>query len=356
MRIIFLTSNLASGGAQRTISWLSQYISSKGDDVSILSFSDDIFYKIKDPVKLISINVKSSNCFFKRVINVVTRYIRIKKYLSKLKPDCVFCMLPDDLRYLPASRKYKIFSSERNNPKQLSKNEFKKRVKLFNKCDGIVYQTKRAADVYSGLLNVCSTVIPNAVGNSDSLITRDNVIRKKEFSAIGRLVDQKDYITMIRGFKSFCDQKEGYKLRIYGIGPDEEKIKAYLKELKVENNVFLMGETNSVIKEIQDSSAYIMTSKHEGMPNSLMEALGAGLPCISTDCEFGPAELIEDYKNGILINVGDYKALTLAMLWIANNPDEAEKLGKNARNILNTNSIETIGNKYYTFVHKIAEK
>ena len=142
MRIIFLTSNLASGGAQRTISWLSQYISSKGDDVSILSFSDDIFYKIKDPVKLISINVKSSNCFFKRVINVVTRYIRIKKYLSKLKPDCVFCMLPDDLRYLPASRKYKIFSSERNNPKQLSKNEFKKRVKLFNKCDGIVYQTK----------------------------------------------------------------------------------------------------------------------------------------------------------------------------------------------------------------------
>ena len=60
-------------------------------------------------------------------------------------------------------------------------------------------------------------------------------------------------------------------------------------------------------KEYGKYDLYLLTSDYEGMPNSLMEAMGAGLPCIATDCPTGPSELIEDGKSGFLVPVGDYK-------------------------------------------------
>ena len=95
------------------------------------------------------------------------------------------------------------------------------------------------------------------------------------------------------------------KLDIFGTGEIKEELLAEIEEKGLQNNVFLKGWTTNTVKEYCEHDIYLMTSNFEGMPNSLMEAMAVGLPCISTDCETGPSDLIDDGVNGYLVKVNN---------------------------------------------------
>ena len=114
-----------------------------------------------------------------------------------------------------------------------------------------------------------------------------------------------------------------------------------------------MGSHKDAIVKASDSTCYVMSSKFEGMPNALLEAMAVGLPCISTDCPNGPAELITPNKNGVLVSVGDEKALTDAILNFIENPDFANMCGRNAKEILETHNINIKAREYMDYIIKI---
>ena len=90
-----------------------------------------------------------------------------------------------------------------------------------------------------------------------------------------------------------------------------------------------MGATNDVAKALQTADLFVLSSDYEGMPNALMEAMAAGVPCISTDCPCGgPRELITHKKNGILVSVGDVALMTEAMKSLLQNKEYCNRLGK----------------------------
>ena len=89
--------------------------------------------------------------------------------------------------------------------------------------------------------------------------------------------------------------------------------------------------TTDVAGDIEKAALFVLTSNTEGMPNTLLEAMALGLTVISTDCPCGgPRELITQGENGLLVPVGDIKALAEAMGKVLSNPAEAEKMGRNA--------------------------
>ena len=223
-------------------------------------------------------------------------------------------------------------------------------------CDGVIFQTDRAAKFYSDLIECESKVIHNAVGNEWVYheYPRDNI--RNTISAIGRLCDQKDYVTLIQAFEIVHRVYRDYNLEIYGEGPDKAKIENLIEYLNLQNCVMLKGVCKNAIQRIADTRMFVLSSKYEGMPNALMEAMGVGLPVISTDCPNGPAELIENGINGMLVPVGDVQTLAKAIIYLIENPKKAEAMGKNARTILKTHSIETQANKYREFARYIVEK
>ena len=92
-------------------------------------------------------------------------------------------------------------------------------------------------------------------------------------------------------------------LDIYGTGRLESELRQQIQEKGLETCVSLRGWTSSPLVEHSNSDIYVLTSDYEGMPNALMEALAMGLPCISTDCDTGPEDLITDGENGFLIDL-----------------------------------------------------
>lgn len=111
--------------------------------------------------------------------------------------------------------------------------------------------------------------------------------------------------------------------------------------------VTLQGRTNSAQKVLNEADAFIMTSNYEGMPNALLEAMAVGLPCISTDCPTGPADIIDDGINGILVPVNNEVALTKAIGKYIEMGEAIAQIGKEAQKSVRDNySTDVIAHKF----------
>lgn len=358
MKIVFLVAHLNSGGAERTVTYLSSYLAENSCDVSIVSLTDDVFYTINPKVNLKTFGIKSGySNIAERYYLIFRRYYELYKYLLKNKPDVVFCMLPGMAKYvlkLHKKLKFRLITSERINPESCTNPSIlKMKNSIYLQSDGIVFQTKRARDYYPSEISKKGIVIHNAVGNELVYTVPENVIRKSKISAIGRLVDQKDYPTLMKSFKNVIEKHPEYTLEIFGSGPDEKSLKLLADNLGIGEKVVFKGACKDAILQASDSACYVMSSLFEGMPNALMEAMGAGIPCVSTDCPNGPDELIIDGVNGLLVPLSDVDAMTKAILRMIEDKEFAELCGKNARNILKTHSVEIKAKEYMDFIFKV---
>ena len=127
---------------------------------------------------------------------------------------------------------------------------------------------------------------------------------------------------------------DNYKLKFFGDGPDRLKLQRLSVSLGIDRNVEFVGSVEHVAEHIEKATMFILFSDQEGMPNSLIEAMSLGLPCISSDCPCGgPKDLIVDGENGILVPVRDKDALKKAMLQLLKDPSYADKLGANATKV-----------------------
>lgn len=360
MKVLFIISDLGFGGAERTVSYLSSYLIDKGEEVTIYMMNNRICYNINPKVKIIcgdfSEHGKSN---LKRKVNSIWRFVAINQAVRKEKPDIVFCIMADHAKYLMLdfNKRYKLIVSERSNPKFISKKEYWLRKRIIKSSDGIIFQTRRVTENYKGLVKGKGVIIPNAVGNEliSQMQISWNIECRNSIVAVGRLDSSKDYFTLIKAFQLFYETHSNYILEIYGEGCDREKLEKYIEKKHLKNIIFLKGTCADAIVKISDASCYILTSVFEGMPNSLMEAMGIGMPCIATDCEYGPSELIKNNWNGLLVPVKDVKAISNALSKMTDDREFAIKCGKNAKEILKTNSVESVCSRYRKFFYHVLQ-
>ncbi len=158
------------------------------------------------------------------------------------------------------------------------------------------------------------------------------------FISVGRLHPQKNQGLLIEAFAKLLERTGNSKatLAIYGkekedIPGTEEALKSLIRKYHLEERVFLLGWVKDIETRYAQADAFVFGSDYEGLPNALMEAMGSGLPCISTDCPTGPSVLIKSGENGILVPVGDVDAMSQAMELFIKEPQKAEQMGRQAR-------------------------
>jgi glycosyltransferase involved in cell wall biosynthesis len=132
------------------------------------------------------------------------------------------------------------------------------------------------------------------------------------FVAAGRLRPQKDFPTLLRAF-SYVRAKRPVRLLILGEGPERERLEALTRELELSDDVSLPGAMTNPYAYLARSTAFILSSRWEGLPTVLIEAMSCGAPVIATDCPSGPREILADGRYGALVPVGDVPALAAAM-------------------------------------------
>lgn len=330
-KIDIVTKAMTAGGAERVISQLVNYFAQEEIDCRLITTDDrEIDYDLNPKTRLTVIGKKSNNKLLDRFI----RYKKIRKIVLEDMPDVVLTMPEDTGIYVILAllgTGIGVYVSERNNPwimPDVRVTRLLRRI-TYPFAKGIIFQTEMAKSYFPKHIQKKGIVLKNPVDASRiPLPYREE--RKKKFVAIGRLEAQKNFSMLISAFADFNKKNKGFQLIIYGEGRERRKLEKLIAELGLKQLVFLPGRDKNVLNNINNATAFILSSDYEGMPNALIEAMCMGVPVISTDCPSGgPRDLIENKKNGILIPVGDSKELVSAMN-IVTIPSVAKKMTKNS--------------------------
>ena len=170
----------------------------------------------------------------------------------------------------------------------------------------------------AGCSNVA--VIPNPCALSNAQCTKDYAQRAKTVLAVGRLHEQKGFDLLLKAWAPIEKQFPDWTLRIVGEGPKHSELETQIQTLGL-RHVVLAGQTENVAKEYAEASLFVLSSRYEGLPLALIEAMWCGTGCVSFDCPQGPAELLAD-KRGWLVENGDVEKLTQQTEYALTHPDE----------------------------------
>lgn len=352
-RISLFISGLSGGGAERVTVNLANYLYKVGYQVDVITMSNkNDTYVLDKGVKRICLLDEGERT--NRLQNFLVRDKRLKRYIINNKDiECYIAMLPITIFMLMRFKKFtksRVIISERIDPKSYSLIKKIMMKHSAKKCDGLVVQTKEIGDWYNFVKD--KTVIPNAI-NDDVDVSRRGRIERK-IVAVGRLEKQKNYPMLIEGFSLFSTKHPEYKLEIYGQGSQESLLRRIVAERNLDKKILFKGYTKNIAKNVSTAACFITTSNYEGMPNALIEAMCMGVPCIATDSDGGGArELIDNFKNGILIKKGAIDELVAGLERIASDNDFSEKIGNNAKKMnqdLAPGRIYGMWNNYITEV------
>ncbi len=190
----------------------------------------------------------------------------------------------------------------------------------------------------AGCTNVI--VIPNSCSMDGKKVPMKP--RQKEVLAVGRLHEQKGFDMLLQAWKDVqSDDVQGTKewtLRIVGEGDKRAELEAQIQEMGL-RNVQLPGCTDKVEDEYASASLFVMSSRYEGLPLALIEAMWCGLPCVAFDCPQGPAELLAE-NRGWLVPNGDIAALVAQIEYAITHPDEAAQRAQKAQTFVQTTYSE----------------
>ena len=346
MKILCVIGSMGvGGGAERVMSHLTSFLSHK-HNVTWLSL-----YYCDGPMYPTEKEVTRINGLKQR--NKLEAILQLRKFIKDNKPDIVLSFLTQiNIATLLATlgMKTKVVVSDRGNLAVSNKLRKYLRLWLYPKAAGRVFQTNEARNYFSGKIKDDSIVIPNPIFIDPSVLVGNDGMRKKEIVSVGRLDYQKNHELTIRAFKNIADQYPDFRLLIYGDGSEKEQLQQLIDRLGLHDRVCLCGRQADVLSRIRDAQLFVMSSRWEGMPNALMEAMALGLPCISSDCPVGgPRELINNGRNGYLFENENQEQLQNLMCKVLSDLDSAETIGNNARDILsfyNTENICSIWEEY----------
>lgn len=349
-KIAIYLNSLSRGGAERVSVILAEYFANRNVECILLTTNTATEeYTVPKKVKRISLN--NEKTFLKKIIALrkIIKGEKIKKVLIMDTPGCIYA--------IPATINLNVkkIVSERNDPHNFSGKKIVKIISrlLMRTADGFVFQTLDAQKYYQKLLKNNGVIIYNPLF-SKKLPIRDE--RKIEYNivSVGRLTEQKNQKMLIDAFSKICDRFSEYSLTIFGEGPLREELTNYIKEINLENRIFLPGNKENVTDLIKNASLFVLTSNYEGMPNALIEAMAIGIPCISTDCPCGgPRTLIKHMKNGMLVQLNDVSGLAKMLKYCIENKEVMLKISRESIKIKDELDMNKICKQWYEYIKSI---
>ena len=353
MKILAVITGMQSGGAERVMATLcNEFVKENKVRLAIIKEPKSDYF-LSPKIEIVSGKVKNKNLL--KSINF------IKQQIEDWKPDIVLSFMTKSNIVALFSKqlsRYKapVAIAERANPYYTKGLLSLIRKKLYQKADGCVFQTKWAQEYYTNILKCKSIIIRNPL-TPDFKVEKYNGPRKQKIVCTARLSKEKNQKLLINAFSIIKDKYPNYTVEIYGEGPLREELQNQIETLKLQKSVFLMGRKNNIQEHIKDAEIFVLPSNSEGMPNALLEAMALGLACIATDCPIGgPAIIINDNENGILIPMEDVETLAKKIEELINNKEKAKKLCEKARKVINDYETVKVCKECESYLKSIKQK
>ena len=330
-KVLFVANKLYGGGAEKVLTLLANEMNKNNFNVEIVTYKKvNQTYNLNKDVKYTCIESKTKNRFIQKLL----RIIKIRRKIKEYNPDLIIAFeYFVNMQTIIANMflKNKLIISERADPNFTGNKVGIKQLRniLYRYANALVCQTPDAKAYFPKKVQDKAVIIPNPI--TPNLPERYTGERKKEIVNFCRIEHPKNLPLLIDAFEMINKEYPEYKLKIYGNGNAENEIREYVNQKHLQEKVEINDFAQNIHKEVIESAMFVSSSNHEGISNSMIEAMGIGLPTICTDCPCGGAKMmIENNVNGILVPVGDKEALYRAMKKIIENPEFAEEISKNA--------------------------
>ena len=344
--IVLITSAWKMSGVYRIESELTREWQRQGHRVSIINANGRIMHDALNAMKIQSEKEEPRI----KPITLINRFFRLIWFFHIHKSDTIVALsiTADCFAALFGLLvRNKVVISERNDPSQYPESHTYRKFRdfCFRFADVCVFQTDDARAYFSTSIQKKGVVIPNPI--NDDIPEFDAVQREKVVMSTGRLKAQKNFPMLIRAFAEFSKQFPEYRLKIYGDGELLDELKQLADSLDIINKVDFEGFNDDIYPLMASASIFVMSSNYEGISNAMLEALAIGVPTICTDCPAGGArQMIEDGINGLLVPVGDVKALQEAMQRVASDEGFAATLGQNGKLIRKKYPLDRIASMW----------
>lgn len=312
MKVAFYINILANGGAERVVANLANALSKDNEVIVITSFACPCEYFLEKKVKRINIESSPKNENF--IFRNVRRTIGLRRILKKYKPDTLVSFMGEpNFRSIVACIGLKIRTviSVRNDPQREYGSLLTRLLakSLFRFADYTVFQTEDARLWFPKSIQCKSGIILNPVDETFFSTRFDS--ERHDIVTTGRLVSQKNHKLLIKAFSQIADKIDD-NLYIYGEGELRHELEQLVFDLNMQNRIFLPGVVKNVPETIKSAKLFVLCSDYEGLPNSLMEAIALGIPCISTDCPCGGPKML--LNKNFLVPINDISQLSELIL------------------------------------------
>ncbi len=205
--------------------------------------------------------------------------------------------------------------------------------------------------IYNGInIKKAKRLSTKKISKTDQILFDKDLIK---IISVGRFSHQKDFFTLIRAFKLVNNKLPKTRLFLIGDGELRLEIQMFIKKMELKNSVFLLGWKKNVFPYLSQSNLFVFSSKYEGFPFSLIEAMTQKLPIISTDTKFGPREILDNERFGILVSVGDYQQMANKIIELIENRSLLYKYSNLSYQRVNYFSESKMMNNYRNFLLEI---
>jgi glycosyltransferase involved in cell wall biosynthesis len=240
----------------------------------------------------------------------------------------------------------RVVVAERSDPRHNREDAFTGLLRrlLYLLADAVVVQTHSVREwAVSFIPKRHVSVIPNPVMapvNSESSKT-PLLLPDRFILAVGRLVPVKGFDLLLQSFAA-CSCREHLFLVILGDGPERQPLETLARQLGVIDRLIMPGAVQDISCALVRATLFVLSSRYEGFPNVLLEAMSCGCPVVSFDCPSGPREIICPGIDGVLVPAEDVKRLSAEIDRLADDAPTRRQLGANARHAVDRFSIDKI--------------
>jgi len=169
--------------------------------------------------------------------------------------------------------------------------------------------------------------------------------------SVGRLVPQKGFDILLKAFSRIVNKIEA-RLIILGEGPEKESLSRLAKDLSIEEKVSFLGFQNNPYKFLSKANVFVLSSRFEGLPMVILEAMACNTPIISTDCKSGPREILQGGKCGLLVSPEDADALSMALLKLLKAKNLRESFSRLGKQRAEEFAVKKIVAQYEDMIYK----
>ena len=314
----FLIHSLSSGGAERVMVNLCNHLSQQHKVVLITLVQQPSFYTLKKEVHLecCKVPTKSQSNLFKSLYDYYYCLKTLRGIIKKHQLEILvgFTTTVNILTILAGRRAgIPTIVSERNNPEvyRLSWLWERLRNKIYPKTQLLVVQNQGIKNYFSQIMPSSKIKIlanPVAAELQERLQQSTTLPRERIILSVGRLDNNKGQDIALKAFAHL--QSKDWQLVLVGDGENKTQLQQWVSHHHLEDRVVFAGKQTDVATFYQKAAVFLFTSRSEGFPNALIEAMYFGLPVVSTNCPYGPGELITHGKDGFLAPVDDVTAIT----------------------------------------------